>query len=194
MTVENIHTLDENDAWFIDKGWIDSLSRSRFKLGDEVVVCDKRHGMLAKYYQGHCHTCKSSETIPFSSLSSAPSRYKFVGGRLVPQGLKISIRRSVRTKPQEVTQNVSANSASSRGGMLNFCLGVILILLITAAVLMNYYGIISNDKLLENIREVNNIISLQNKVLVSKFLNLHNISIMRLQEVYQLILQLFSGV
>lgn len=64
-----VHKLTAADAWFIEKGRIDALSRSPFQIGDEVVVCDKRHVMLAEFYDGECFICHSRNTVPFSRQS-----------------------------------------------------------------------------------------------------------------------------
>lgn len=64
-----VHKLTSADAWFIEKGQIDALSRSPFHIGDEVVVCDKQHVMLAEFYDGECLICHSRNTVPFSRQS-----------------------------------------------------------------------------------------------------------------------------
>ncbi len=48
---------------------MDSITRSPFQIGDEVVVCDKQHVMLAEFYDGECPTCHSHNTVPFSRQS-----------------------------------------------------------------------------------------------------------------------------
>lgn len=60
------HILTSEDGWFIEKGLKDSISRTPFEVGQTVVVCDKRHVMLADFYDGECPTCHSRNTVPFS--------------------------------------------------------------------------------------------------------------------------------
>lgn len=60
------HILTSKDEWFIEKGQKDSISRTPFEVGQTVVVCDKRHVMLADFYDGECPTCHGRNTVPFS--------------------------------------------------------------------------------------------------------------------------------
>lgn len=75
------HKLTAEDAWFIEKGRIDSISRSPFKIGDEVVVCDRRHVMLAEFYDGECSSCHSCKTVPFSRRNVEAGALKSYAGQ-----------------------------------------------------------------------------------------------------------------
>lgn len=59
------HKLTESDIWFIEKGQVDTLSRTPFAVGHEIVVCDHKHVMLADFYDGSCPTCHSTITVAF---------------------------------------------------------------------------------------------------------------------------------
>lgn len=59
------HKLTEADRWFIEKGQVDTMSRTPFDIGLTVVVCDHKHVMLADFYDGTCPTCKSTVTVAF---------------------------------------------------------------------------------------------------------------------------------
>jgi transcription elongation factor Elf1 len=72
------HTLTSSDDWFIQKGHKDSLSRSPFGVGQEVVVCENFHVMLAEFRHGSCPSCGSEKTIPFSREILDSQRIKFV--------------------------------------------------------------------------------------------------------------------
>jgi hypothetical protein len=62
------HKLTESDNWFIEKGQIDTITRSHFAIGDEVVVCDKKHVSLLECYDAECPVtnCHSKVTVPFN--------------------------------------------------------------------------------------------------------------------------------
>lgn len=62
----NTHRLTEADEWFLEKKQIDTLTRKVFSAGDEVVMCDHRHVMLAEFYSGQCSSCGSRKLITFS--------------------------------------------------------------------------------------------------------------------------------
>lgn len=74
------HKLTAADEWFIQKGQIDSLSRSPFSIGDEVVVCDRQHVMLAEFYGGECHTCHSKKLVKFNVQNVEPASYQILVG------------------------------------------------------------------------------------------------------------------
>ena len=60
------HTLSDNDKWFIKKNRVDTLSRSPFSTGDNIVVCANKHVMLLDFYEGTCPSCQSYITVPFN--------------------------------------------------------------------------------------------------------------------------------
>lgn len=59
------HKLTESDKWFIEKGQVDTLSRTPFAIGHEIVVCDHKHVMLTDFYDGSCPNCHSTITVVF---------------------------------------------------------------------------------------------------------------------------------
>ena len=63
------HKLTEVDRWFIEKGQVDTMSRTPFDIGLTVVVCDHKHVMLLDFYDGTCPTCRSTTTVPFGKSS-----------------------------------------------------------------------------------------------------------------------------
>ena len=68
------HKLTEHDDWFINQNRIDSISRTRFQVGHEVVVCSNHHVMLAEFYNGQCNQsgCNSTKLIRFSRQNVQP--------------------------------------------------------------------------------------------------------------------------
>lgn len=68
------HRLTESDDWFIKQNRIDSISRTPFAVGHEVVVCGNHHVMLADFYSGQCNEsgCGSRKLIQFSKRNVQP--------------------------------------------------------------------------------------------------------------------------
>lgn len=68
------HKLTERDNWFIKQNRLDSISRTRFQVGHEVVVCSNHHVMLAEFYNGQCNQsgCDSTRLIRFSKKNVQP--------------------------------------------------------------------------------------------------------------------------
>ena len=71
------HKLTESDSWFIEKGLLDSNSRSPFTVGDIVVVCNNKHVMLFEFYDGECISCSSTRTVPFSQTNIMHKKIEF---------------------------------------------------------------------------------------------------------------------
>ena len=69
------HKLTKNDDWFIKQNRIDSISRTHYAIGHEIVVCSNHHVMLADYYDGKCTAsgCDSTRLIPFSEENVKPA-------------------------------------------------------------------------------------------------------------------------
>lgn len=166
------HKLTDADEWFLKKGQVDSISRSRFSVGDEVVVCDRQHVMLAEFYDGRCPTCNSEKLVAFSRENVEPGTlHSYIGlcpkcnknvtiifsqhGSLNPYtGNCPNCKRKIIFPPdyfivQRILQNIAAYV-----GMVNKVLASLLIAMIAIVLLLNYKGIISNQDFLIYIQNV----------------------------------------
>ena len=154
------------DEWFIKKGQIDSISRSHFSVGDEVVVCDRQHVMLAEFYDGECPTCHSKKLVPFCRENVEPGiLHSYVGecprcnenvtiifcqhgtdnpfiGRCPHCKKKITLASDyfvTQKKSQELGTYIR---------VVNNVLKILLAVMILVVILLNYTGTISNQNIL----------------------------------------------
>ncbi|MDR0918478.1 MAG: hypothetical protein LBM93_04420, partial [Oscillospiraceae bacterium] len=72
------HKLTIADSWFIEKGQVDTITRSPFAIGDEVVVCDKKHVSFLECYDGECPVtnCHSKVTVQFNRANVEYEEFK----------------------------------------------------------------------------------------------------------------------
>lgn len=131
----NKHKLTESDKWFIEKGQVDTLSRTPFDVGHEVVVCDHKHVMLADFYDGTCPTCHSTITVNF--------------GRRAVVYLK-----PLKHKEEFIKWFFPSRIARKIVPMINTALGWILGLVVAAVVVLVATGALSNELLLQRLEGV----------------------------------------
>ena len=127
------HKLTETDSWFIEKGRVDSLSRSPFVLGNTVVVCNNKHVMLLEFYEGKCPTCNSEITLPFSRSNV---------DYLSPQ-------KAASVSPQRL---YPARTTRKFFPLANKVLGWTLGILVFVVCVLTFTGSISNESLIYRLR------------------------------------------
>lgn len=158
------YKLTEEDVWFIEKGQIDSLSRSPFQIGDEVVVCDRRHVMLAKFYDGECPSCNSRKTVPFSRQNVETGTLKSYAGQCpnCTTELTVFLRQFGAGRPyvgkcpkckHEFSLSATFFKEQARReklkmhiGRTHAVLGWTLGLLIVGVVILSLVGVVSHDR------------------------------------------------
>ncbi len=158
-----IHKLTDADEWFLEKGQVDSISRSRFSVGDEVVVCDRQHVMLAEFYDGKCPTCNSEKLVAFSRENvELGTLYSYIGicpkcntnvtimfrqhGSLNPYtGNCPNCKRKITFEPDYFTTQSILQNIVIYVEVANKVLAFLLIAMIIIVVLLNYKGMISNQ-------------------------------------------------
>jgi len=55
----NVFILDESRDWFLQQGRIDPMTRSQYKRGDRVVVCNSCHMVSLESTWNDCGGCTS---------------------------------------------------------------------------------------------------------------------------------------
>ena len=55
----NSFVLDEDKQWFLEEGRIDPITRSHYRMGDRVVVCDRCHMVSLESTWRDCGGCTS---------------------------------------------------------------------------------------------------------------------------------------
>ena len=158
------HKLTAADDWFIKKGQIDSISRSPFQIGDEVVVCDKQHVMLAEFYDGECPSCHSQETVPFSRQSVEVGTLRRYAGEcpLCAAKLTVLLRQHGTDSPfvgrcPQCNQDFSLSAMffeeqalrekfKKHIGRVNTVLGWTLGLLIAGVIIFSLAGVVPNGR------------------------------------------------
>lgn len=166
-----IHRLTLADEWFIQKGQVDSISRSHFSLGDEVVVCDRQHVMLAEFYDGECPTCHSKMLVKFTRENVEPGTlHTFVGacpkcnknvtiifsqhGKQPYIGKCPGCNKKIILEPNYFENIKVFQKAERYIQNVKKVLASILLLAIAIIMFLNYKGLISNEELLVYWREV----------------------------------------
>ncbi len=149
------HTLTEKDRWFIDKGTIDSLSRSLFTVGDVVVVCNHKHVMLEEFYTGSCPICKSTVTVPFcrdNVIYSDQNKPRIQLPKPPEERPYVVTRPRVRRNAFEYLADLFPYEETMC--LLNRILGWILGILGVVVAGLLIFGVITNDLLLAYINRV----------------------------------------
>lgn len=164
------HKLTVADEWFIKKGQVDSISRSHFSVGDEVVVCDRQHVMLAEFYDGECPTCHSKRLVQFSRENVEPAKlHTFVGScpkcnrnatiifsRIGNQpfiGRCPNCNKTISLDLGYFIKQKALEYAEHYIRTIHKIITFLLLLAIGSIVFMNYNGLISNDAILFYVKE-----------------------------------------
>ncbi|MBD5525393.1 MAG: hypothetical protein HDR04_13445 [Lachnospiraceae bacterium] len=165
------HRLTVADEWFIKKGQVDSISRSHFSVGDEVVVCDRQHVMLAEFYDGECPTCHSKKLVQFNRENVEPgSLHTFVGacpkcnknvtiifskhGKQPYIGKCPSCNKQISLAPDYFKNLKVLQQAERYIRTVHRVLEFMLLVAIISVILLNYKGLISNENILMYGKEV----------------------------------------
>jgi hypothetical protein len=158
----HVHTLTAIDEWFIQEGQIDPLSRTRFAIGHNVVVCPKRHVLLADFYDGVCLQCGSRITVEFSRdnvlrgimrsyAGACPKCHNQVSmlfqqpvGKLTWEGVCPSCRRSMEADDQFFLLQQIYHKQRDRSKQVNSTLRWVLAMLVVSVIGLTYTGKISH--------------------------------------------------
>ena len=149
------HKLTVADEWFIKKGQVDSISRSHFSVGDEVVVCDRQHSKrLVQFsrenvepaklhtFVGSCPKCNRNATIIFSRIGNQP----FIGRcPNCNKTISLDLGYLIKQKALEYAEHYIRT--------IHKIITFLLLLAIGSIVFMNYNGLISNDAILFYVKE-----------------------------------------
>lgn len=126
------HKLTKSDRWFVEKGQVDTLSRTPFAVGHEIVVCDHKHVMLADFYDGSCPICHSTITVAFGHSA-------------------VEYPKPPKPKEEFLKWFFPTKIACKVIPKVNVALGWVLGILIAAVVILVATGILSNASFLERI-------------------------------------------
>jgi len=148
------HKLTERDSWFIEKGQIDSYSRTPFDIGHVVVVCDNKHVLLSDVYNElrKCTTCSSSVTVPFSRSNIEHSKIEITNSQ--KKSLKIRTPKPSEMEKEFLQFFFPYNVARRVFPKVNFVLKWLIGLIVISFIILTAIGIVSFEQLLFHIEFV----------------------------------------